>query len=131
MPRTEITVHESTRTATPPSAATTITATTIDATLVTNGLAVTNFFNSKDAKLIISNTTGSDKAITLVAGTSAKCIKKDIGNKEITITNATTKFIDQIESARFDSADGDLYVNFATGMTGTIYAIGTKHGGVA
>ncbi len=132
MTRTSITVNTTTRTETPPSEPTALTITTIDGTLQSVGLAITDFFNHKDSKLVVYNSVGSDKTITLVAGTNDKCIKKGIGNKSITITNGSYELIDQIESARFDSGDGDLYIDFESGFTsGTIYAVGTKHGGVS
>lgn len=128
MARTAMTVQASARTQSPPSVATAITATTIDGALVTAGIAITDFFYHQDAKLVIYNTAGT-LAVTLVAGTGGQCIKKDQGDKVIDITTSTTQLIDQIESARFDSADGDLWLDFEAGFTGTIYAIGTKRGG--
>ena len=54
MARTEKTVIKATRTNTPPASAK-ITTTTVDATLVTAGLSITDFFNVEEPRLEVYN----------------------------------------------------------------------------
>ena len=127
MARTEKTVAKATRTNTPPSSAK-ITPITIDSTLVTNGLTITDFFNVEDPRIVISSSAVSAKTITLVASTAATAIKGGIGNFTLSIPAGETHVLDQVESARFMQAGGALLVDFASGFTGTIVAVGTSKG---
>lgn len=127
MTRTEKTVMKATRTNTPP-ASKKITATTIDSTLVTNGLSIKDFFNVEEPRLHVNNSANAAKTVTLVASTEATAIKGGIGNFTLSIPAGETHVLDQIESARFMQAGGALHVNFQTGFTGTIVAVGTSKG---
>jgi len=127
MARTEKTVIKATRTNTPPASAK-ITATTVDATLVTAGLSITDFFNVEEPRIHIYNSAVGAKTITLVASTEATAIKGGIGNFTLSIPATETHVLDQVESARFMQAAGALYVNFQTGFEGTIVAVGTSKG---
>lgn len=127
MARTEKTVIKATRTNTPPASAK-ITTTTIDSTLVTNGLSITDFFNVEEPRLHVYNSAAGAKKITLVASTEATAIKGGIGNFTLSIPAGETHVLDQVESARFMQAGGALHVDFATGFTGTIVAVGTSKG---
>ncbi len=127
MTRTPITVNAANRSDTPPSFAN-ATLTTIDATLVTNGVSVTDFFSHSNPRVIITNTEASTKDITLRAGTMDQCVKSAIGNYTLNIPAGGQVVIDQIESARFLQSGGALHIDFETGHTGIIYATGTKRG---
>ena len=127
MARTEKTMNKTARTNTPPASAK-LTATTVDSTLVTAGLSVTDFFNTEEPRIHIYNSAAGAKNLTLVASTDARAIKGGIGNKVIAVPAGETHVIDQIEAARFMQADNALYVNFETGFTGTITPVGTDKG---
>lgn len=134
MARTQVTIAKTVRTNTSPSAVATITKQAIDGiTGAGNGIEISDFFLCTENTLIIENTTGSDKVIKLIAGEHASAVASGAGDKEITIVaarNATSPaMIDQIESARFKKDDGGgLVVEFETGMTGYVYAIGKSRG---
>lgn len=127
MTRTEKTVMKATRTNTPP-ASKKITATTVNATLVTAGLSITDFFNVEEPRLHVSNSADAAKTVTLVASTEATAIKGGIGNFVLSIPAKETHVLDQVESARFMQAGGALFVDFQTGFEGTIVAVGTSKG---
>ena len=127
MARTEKTVAKATRTNTPPSSAK-ITPITIDSTLVTNGLTITDFFNVEDPRIVISSSAVSAKTITLVASTAATAIKGGIGNYTLSVPAGERHVIDQVESARFMKADGSLDVDFQSGFTGGLHVTGTAKG---
>lgn len=125
MTRDSATVHKTTRTNTPPASAA-ITATTIDATLVTNGLDITDFWDYKNPKLIVTNSSGAVD-LTIKAG---NLTSSGLGDYVVEIGSSATVVIDQLESARHiqSSIDSSLWVDFESGFTGTIYAIGDQTG---
>lgn len=134
MARTQVTIAKTVRTNASPSAVAAITKQAIDAiTGVGNGIEISDFFLCTDNVLVIENTCGAAKDITLVAGAHSSAIAAGAGDKVISIAaarNATSPaLVDQIESARFKTDDGGgLVVEFETGMTGYVYAIGKSRG---
>ena len=129
MARTSATVQSATRTDSPPLDKT-ITATTIDATLVTNGLQITDYFNHKNTRLIIYNSDASAHTVTITAGTADPAINRGMGNYTVSIPAGETHEISEIDSSRFMQSDTNhsLYVDFDSGTTGTIYALGCPAG---
>lgn len=134
MARTQVTIAKTVRTNASPSAVATITKQAIDdITGAGNGIEISDFFLCTENTLIIENTAGSDKVITLIAGEHSSAVASGAGDKDITIVAArnaaSPAMIDQIESARFKKDDGGgLVVEFAAGMTGYVYAIGKSRG---
>ena len=118
---------KATRTNTPPASAK-ITTTTVDSTLVTAGLSITDFFNVEEPRLEVYNSAATAKAVTLVASTEATAIKGGIGNYTLSVPAGETHVIDQVESARFMKADGSLDIDFQTGFTGNMHVTGTAKG---
>jgi len=129
MVRTAVTIHKPSRTNSPPSAIA-ITKQAIDAiTGSGNGISVSDFFTATGNKLIVENTAGVAYDVTIVAGPTASCVKAGLGNYVNEVALSSNKVFDQIESARFkQNADGALYVEFETGMTGFVYAVGEARG---
>ncbi len=127
MTRTAVAVNAITRSNFPPHDVA-LTATTIDGTLVTNGVKVTDFFLYTDQTVEVYNSAGSPMDITFQAGTDRKCLAAGIGDAVVTVTNGTTKAIQNIESSRFFQSGDDLWIDFETGCTGTITVIGTPRG---
>jgi hypothetical protein len=127
MTRTAITVNKTTRTNKPP-ASVAVTKTTIDATLVTAGVNISDFFLCEDPRLEVYNSAETDETVTLKASTESNAIKADIGDYTVTVEAGTVKEIDQIEAGRFMQSGGALQVDLSTGLTGTIHATGTAKG---
>lgn len=134
MARTKVTIAKTVRTNASPSAVAIITKQKIDdITGAGNGIEISDFFLCTENTLIIENTTGSDKVITLIAGEHSSAVASGAGDKNITIVAArnaaSPAMIDQIESARFKKDDGGaLVVEFEADMTGYVYAIGKSRG---
>lgn len=103
--------------------------TAIDAT---NGMNIviptTSIPASGDADrlvLYVQNTTASTKTVTVRAGVNPPAFRKDIGDIVTgnLSANTGTAFIGPFESSRHLQADGSINVDFASSMTGTIWAL--------
>ena len=98
-------------------------ATTIDATLVTNGVVVDS---AKPELMLIrvTNTEGSTNTVTIKAGDNPPALAAGLGDLVTTVAATTgVQYIGPFESGRFlqGGADvGDLHIDFETGMTGAI-----------
>lgn len=100
--------------------------TTIDSSLVTAGLDITDFFNTKEGTrgLLVTNTSAvTTDTITIKAGTG---VKSGLGDLDVDIAENEQYLIGNLESTRFDQGDGSLYVDFATSVTGLIVGFGEK-----
>lgn len=98
-------------------------ATTIDATLVTNGVVVEN---AKPELMLIrvTNTEGTTNTVTIAAGDNPPALAAGLGSLVVTVAATTgVQYIGPFESGRFlqGGADmGDLHIDFESGMTGAI-----------
>lgn len=75
-----------------------------------------------DCVLYVTNTTGSDKAITIKAGVNPPALRSSIGDLSETVTNGEARYF-HLESARFLQADGTVNVDLASGYTGGVLAV--------
>ncbi|MCA1624168.1 MAG: hypothetical protein LC778_10275 [Acidobacteria bacterium] len=92
--------------------------TTIDATLVTNGVRVVNApFGSM--WLEMSNTAGVSKNVTIRKGSNPPATLGRYGDLIIAVGTGTSREI-FMESGRYAQSDGSLYVDFEAGTTGVI-----------
>ena len=106
--------------------------TTIDSTLVTNGvkiaLASTAIPAAYDATrgffLRVTNTNGTDRVCTVRKGASnPPAFQKDLGDLAVTVVATSGDvLIGPLDLARFVQTDGSIYVDFGTSMTGKITA---------
>lgn len=96
--------------------------TTIDSSLVTAGLDITNFFDTNEGTraLLVTNAEASAKIVTIQEGTGVNAN----GDLAVSVPATTQVLIGNLVSSKYDQGDGSLYVDFATGMTGSIIAIG-------
>jgi hypothetical protein len=116
MPRTAVTPAQGTR-----NGGVTPTSTTIDSTLVTNGVVIAD---ADPEKLVIrvANTHSAAHAVTVRAGdTIYPAILSGEGDLAVTValTSGVTEFA-ALDSMRFLQSDGSLLIDFATGFTGTL-----------
>ena len=89
---------------------------------VANGITVANAFSNKNNSLfiIVDNTLNASSSMTIKAGN--KYPNAMIGNATITLAKGISAI--QIQDlSRFEKSDGSIDIDFATGFTGTIYAI--------
>nr|DAX39328.1 MAG TPA: hypothetical protein [Caudoviricetes sp.] len=93
-----------------------------------NGIKLKNAFACKDnsMKIIVENTATSDSTLTIKAGEKQNAT---LGDATIALTKSSSTVIAPIrDMARFENADGSIDIDFATGFTGNIYAVGEKAG---
>ncbi|MGH3834093.1 MAG: hypothetical protein ACRDSF_00095 [Pseudonocardiaceae bacterium] len=100
------------------------TGTTIDATLVTNGVRIVSP-DWRSMEIIVANTAGADKVVTIQSGDSlGGAIKESQGDLTVTVVATTgIRRIGPLESSRFSQADGSCWVDFGAGTTGTIKVV--------
>lgn len=97
------------------------TATTIDATLVTNGVTIAA---AKVGKLVIrvANTHAATQVMTVRAGDSLYPAWMK-GQGDLAVSLAATTGVAEVtglESARYKQSDGSLHIDFDAGTTGTL-----------
>ena len=93
-----------------------------------NGIKLKNAFACKDnsMKIIVENTATSDSTLTIKAGEKQNAT---LGDATIALTKNSSTVIAPIrDMARFENADGSIDIDFATGFSGNIYAVGEKAG---
>lgn len=98
-------------------------ATTIDSTLVTNGVTIAN---AKPERLLIrvANTEASTNTVTVKAGDSPPALRAGQGDLVVTVAATSgVQFIGPLESDKYLQADGSLEIDLETGMTGSLDAV--------
>ena len=98
------------------------TGTTIDATLVTNGVVI----NSADPSrtfLRVTNSAGSAKKVTIRAGgKDGPAWMRTQGDTEVSVAASGTRLIGPFSEARYLQHGGKLNIDFESGFTGAITA---------
>ncbi|MDY7102125.1 MAG: hypothetical protein S0880_13140 [Actinomycetota bacterium] len=119
MPRTSVTPTDLNA-----NAGTDIDATTIDSTLVTNGVAIADAGASDRIVMRVTNTHGSPHDVTIVAGDYPPAIGAGLGDVAVTVaaTSGDT-WIGPLESGRFLQSDGTIHVDLDTGHVGALDVI--------
>lgn len=94
--------------------------TTIDATLVTNGVVV-ELADPEHTVLRVTNSAASAKNVTVKAGTGTQAWMGGQGDLVTQVAaNTGHELIGPFTSARFQQAGSKLFVDFEAGTTGTI-----------
>lgn len=99
--------------------------TTIDSTLVTNGVRIANAV-PEETVIRVANTAGATKVITINAGDGPPALAAGQGSATGTVAATTgVMWFGPFESGRFIQANGaanngDMEIDFASGATGTI-----------
>lgn len=98
--------------------------TTIDSTLVTNGVEIVAGYAPEELIIEVTNTAAAEKVITVAAGDSPPADAAGQGTTTITLgagnETPTVGLIGGLTSARFIQSDGTIHVNLASGTTGTL-----------
>lgn len=104
----------------PNSHLTDVAGTTIDATLVTNGVVI-NDADPEHTLIRVTNTHSSAHNVTVKAGTGTAAWMAGQGDLTQSVALTTgVEWLGPFTSARFQQQGSKLYVDFATGHTGTI-----------
>jgi hypothetical protein len=96
--------------------------TTIDSTLVTNGLSISPGWRGK-LFLHVKNSAGSAKTFTLPRGTLQGAPPVDL---ETSVGAGGEQMLALGESLRFTQDDGSYHVDFESGFTGSIAIFATR-----
>lgn len=101
--------------------------TTIDGTLVTNGVSVALTHPLEEHILEVTHTSDAEKDLTVAAGDDPPADAAGQGAlvEAFAAGNVTavTKFVGPLTSSRFIQNDGTLHIDFETGFTGTLRVI--------
>ncbi len=98
-------------------------ATTIDATLVTNGAYIASAAGYPASALIlrVTNTEASTNVVTIKAGGNPPALRASQGDLAVTVAATTgVQFIGPLETDKFLQTDGSINIDFESGMTGAI-----------
>jgi hypothetical protein len=116
MPRTAVTPAQGVR-----GDGVTPTSTTIDSTLVTNGVVIAS---ANPEKLVIrfANTHGATQVMTISASdTKIPAWLSELGDHTVSAASTTgIKEVVGLDSARYLQSDGSLHIDFDSGTTGTL-----------
>lgn len=116
MPRTTVTP-----TALTTNAATAPASTTIDATLVTNGVAIANGDQADRFVLRVTNTHGSPHDVTVAAGDSPPAWAAGQGDVAFTVAATSgVQWFGPIETGRFLQSDGTIHLDLDTAHAGAL-----------
>jgi hypothetical protein len=91
-----------------------------------NGIEIEKAFANKDNSLVITvNNTGSASTMVVKAGQKQNAI---MGDCTIALASGVNEVALNRDMARFENIDGSVYIDFASGFAGTIYAVAEKAG---
>ncbi|MFF7335445.1 hypothetical protein [Streptomyces sp. NPDC008150] len=97
--------------------------TTIDSTLVTNGVVI-NGVDPEHTILRVTNTATGAKNVTVRTGSGTQSWMAGQGDLVVAVgANTGNEFVGPFTSARFQQDGSSMYVDFESGFTGTITAI--------
>ena len=93
-----------------------------------NGTHLSGAFGCKDNSLqrTVNNSADAAKKLTIKAGVYDNAV---LGDKVISIASKKTVVLLIENPSRFQQKDGAIYIDYESGFTGTIYAVG-KHAGL-
>ena len=91
-----------------------------------NGIEIEKAFACKDNSLIVTvDNTGSGSTMIIKAGEKQNAC---LGDCTIALASGINEVALNRDIARFERKDGSVYIDFASGFTGTIYACAEKAG---
>lgn len=87
-----------------------------------NGASIDAGGDTRKLVIRVTNTHGSDHTVTLKAGVSPPAFRQGLGDASVTVPATTGVRYLTAESARFVQADGSIWLDFETDMTGKVMA---------
>lgn len=99
---------------------------TKQAVTVANGIEIEKAFDNKNNSLFIIVEPTTVGTITFKAGDAYP--NSMLGDLTVTPTDDQPNVYQILDEARFERADGSLYIDFGTGFVGTIYAVAKRAG---
>src|SRR5215470_9581152 len=95
------------------------TSTTINSTLVTNGVTIANCKVGKLVLRIANSDTNAHSVIIRASDGGSQAILAGQGDLTIALPLSATTQVTDLDSARFVNKDGSLSIDFGSGTTGT------------
>ncbi|NLH98501.1 MAG: hypothetical protein GX446_03310 [Chthonomonadales bacterium] len=87
-----------------------------------NGATIPAGGDTRKLIIRITNTYGSERTVTVRAGSAPPAFRQGLGDATITVPATSGVRYVTVESARFVQADGSIHLDFETGMTGKVMA---------
>lgn len=93
-----------------------------------NGITIEKAFANKNNTLFIhvGTTVTSDSTLTIKAGDAYP--NAMLGDLTVALTKSADTVLQIQDPSRFENKDGSVNIDFATGFTGTIYAVAKRAG---
>lgn len=77
-------------------------------------------------KIVVENTASADATVTIKAGNKQNAI---LGDSIVAVKGSASTVIAPLrDMARFENKDGSIELDFSSGFTGNIYAVGERAG---
>lgn len=93
---------------------------------VANGIEIEKALINKDNSLFIVVEPTNTAAVAIKAGDAYP--NSMLGDLVFTPTASKITAVQILDAARFERTDGSIYIDFATGFTGNIYAVAKRAG---
>ncbi|MDR3080539.1 MAG: hypothetical protein LBV60_06360 [Streptomyces sp.] len=93
--------------------------TTVDATLVTNGVVV-DAADPEHTLIRVTNTAAAAKTVTVKAGVGRQSWMAGSGDYTQSVPASGTVWLGPLTSARFQQRGSKVYLDFESGSTGTV-----------
>lgn len=87
-----------------------------------NGATIAAQSDCRKLLVRITNTHGSDHPVTVKSGANPPAFRQGVGDLSVTVPATSGVRYLTLSSARFAQADGAIYLDFETGMTGKVMA---------
>lgn len=89
----------------------------------TNGATIAALGDGSKCLVRVTNTNGSERAVTFKAGVNPPAMRKGVGDLELKVPATTGDVLICLETSRHAQADGTVNVDYESGMTGKLSAI--------
>ncbi len=86
----------------------------------TNGGLIQAKAKTRRLVIQVKNTAGAQGTLSLVPGANPPAFRQGMGTATVTVPATTGERFILVESARFAQANGDIYLDFSAGMTGSV-----------
>lgn len=93
--------------------------TTIDSTLVTNGVVISDA-DPERTLIRVTNSAASGKQVTVRAGSGSQSWMAGSGDATQSVGASSTSWLGPFTSARFQQRGSKLHLDFESGTTGTV-----------
>lgn len=87
-----------------------------------NGASIPAGGDTRKLLIRVTNTHTSPHTVTIRAGVNPPAFRKGLGDASVTLAATTGVAYLTVESARFVQADGSIWLDFDSGMTGKVMA---------